>query len=543
MLTEERFAKILSILESMGSVTVQQLMTELNASESTIRRDLNALDANGQLTKVHGGAILKTMAYSTKDDNVVSRKEKNRDAKNKIAKYAAEQIAPGDFVYLDAGTTTELMIEYITSHQAVFVTNAISHAKRLAERGFTVYLLGGEFKAVTEAIVGEEAVAALEKYNFTKGFWGANGVSLQKGYSTPELKEAMVKKKSMENCKECFVLADESKFNQISSVTFAPFEGATVNQKGVEKMIYTVTFNPSLDYIVSVDNFTCGIVNRTTDEIIFPGGKGINVSMVLKNLGFENTALGFLAGFTGNRIQDLLEEKGVRADFISVEKGISRINVKLRSNEETEINGQGPAIAEADIKKLYEKLDTLSDGDILVLAGSIPDVMPGSMYMDIMRHLQNKDLKIVVDATKDLLVNVLQYHPFLIKPNNHELGEIFGVKIESKADVITYAKKMQEKGARNVLVSMAGDGAVLVAEDGSIFQSEAPKGKVVNSVGAGDSMVAGFIAGYLEDGSYGKAFQMGVCTGSASAFSEELATKAEVIALLDSNKKLFAGEQ
>lgn len=236
-------------------------------------------------------------------------------------------------------------------------------------------------------------------------------------------------------------------------------------------MIYTVTFNPSLDYIVSVDNFTCGIVNRTTDEIIFPGGKGINVSMVLKNLGFENTALGFLAGFTGNRIQDLLEEKGVRADFISVEKGISRINVKLRSNEETEINGQGPAIAEADIKKLYEKLDTLSDGDILVLAGSIPDVMPGSMYMDIMRHLQNKDLKIVVDATKDLLVNVLQYHPFLIKPNNHELGEIFGVKIESKADVITYAKKMQEKGARNVLVSMAGDGAVLVAEDGSIFPS------------------------------------------------------------------------
>ena len=298
-------------------------------------------------------------------------------------------------------------------------------------------------------------------------------------------------------------------------------------------MIYTVTFNPSLDYIVSVDNFTCGIVNRTTDETIFPGGKGINVSMVLKNLGFENTALGFLAGFTGNRIQDLLEEKGVRADFISVEKGISRINVKLRSNEETEINGQGPAIAEADIKKLYEKLDTLSDGDILVLAGSIPDVMPGSMYMDIMRHLQNKDLKIVVDATKDLLVNVLQY----------ELGEIFGVKIESKADVITYAKKMQEKGARNVLVSMAGDGAVLVAEDGSIFQSEAPKGKVVNSVGAGDSMVAGFIAGYLENGSYEKAFQMGVCTGSASAFSEELATKAEVIALLDSNKKLFIGEQ
>ena len=298
-------------------------------------------------------------------------------------------------------------------------------------------------------------------------------------------------------------------------------------------MIYTVTFNPSLDYIVSVDDFTCGIVNRTTDEIIFPGGKGINVSMVLKNLGFENTALGFLAGFTGNRIQELLEEKGVRTDFISVEKGISRINVKLRSREETEINGQGPAIAEMDIKKLYEKLDTLSDGDILVLAGSIPDVMPGSMYMDIMKHLQNKDLKIVVDATKDLLVNVLQYHPFLIKPNNHELGEIFGVEITDKDDVIKYAKKLQEQGARNVLVSMAGDGAVLVTEDGQEFKAQAPKGKLKNSVGAGDSMVAGFVAGWMEKKDYEHAFHMGIAAGSASAFSEELATKPEVEALID----------
>ena len=308
-------------------------------------------------------------------------------------------------------------------------------------------------------------------------------------------------------------------------------------------MIYTVTFNPSLDYIVSVDDFTCGIVNRTTDEIIFPGGKGINVSMVLKNLGFENTALGFLAGFTGNRIQELLEEKGVRTDFISVEKGISRINVKLRSREETEINGQGPAISREKTQQLFEMLDQLQEGDVLVLAGSIPASMPDDIYRNILKRLDGKGILIAVDATGNLLVNVLEYHPFLVKPNNHELGEIFGAELKDRESVIPYAKKMQEMGATNVLVSMAGDGAVLVAEDGSIFQSEAPKGKVVNSVGAGDSMVAGFIAGYLEDGSYGKAFQMGVCTGSASAFSEELATKAEVIALLDSNKKLFAGEQ
>ena len=297
-------------------------------------------------------------------------------------------------------------------------------------------------------------------------------------------------------------------------------------------MIYTVTFNPSLDYIVSVDNFTCGIVNRTTDETIFPGGKGINVSMVLKNLGFENTALGFLAGFTGNRIQDLLEEKGVRADFISVEKGISRINVKLRSNEETEINGQGPKISADALELLYQKLETLQEGDILVLAGSIPESWPQSAYMDIMKRLQDKKLKIVVDATRDLLVNVLPYKPFMIKPNNFELGEIFGVEIKDKDDVCKYAKKLQEQGARNVLVSMAGDGAVLLAEDGSEYRAEAPKGTVKNSVGAGDSMVAGFIAGYLiTDGgadAYRNAFEMGVCTGSASAFSEELATKEEV---------------
>ena len=238
MLTEERFAKILSILESMGSVTVQQLMTELDASESTIRRDLTALDASGQLTKVHGGAILKGTVYSTRDDEVMHRKEQNKDAKEKIARYAAELITAGDFVYIDAGTTTERMIDYIANQQAIFVTNAITHAKKLADHGCTVYILGGEFKAVTEAIVGEEAVVTLDKYNFTKGFWGTNGVSIQKGFSTPELKEALVKRKSMENCKECYILADESKFNQISSVTFAPFESATVITTGMRQTAF-----------------------------------------------------------------------------------------------------------------------------------------------------------------------------------------------------------------------------------------------------------------------------------------------------------------
>lgn len=297
-------------------------------------------------------------------------------------------------------------------------------------------------------------------------------------------------------------------------------------------MIYTVTFNPSLDYIVSVDDFTLGRVNRTRTEIMYPGGKGINVSMVLKNLGYDSHALGFMAGFTGEEIARLLQQRGVHSDFIRVEQGISRINVKLRSREESEINGQGPAISAQDIERLYHQLDAMEDGDVLVLAGSIPDVMPDDIYMDIMKYLEHKKLLIVVDATKDLLVNVLPYHPFLIKPNNHELGEIFGVELQEKQDVFVCAHKLQEMGARNVLVSMAGQGAVLLTENGEQFESNPPKGKVINSVGAGDSMVAGFLAGYLASGNYEEAFYMGLCAGSASAFSENFATKEEVVALL-----------
>ena len=304
-------------------------------------------------------------------------------------------------------------------------------------------------------------------------------------------------------------------------------------------MIYTVTFNPSLDYIVTVDDFKPGQVNRATEEVIYPGGKGINVSIVLRNLGFDNTALGFLAGFTGTEIENMLKKQGINAEFIHIGEGISRINMKLRSNEESEINGQGPAISIPDIQNLYKKLDELKDDDVLVLAGSIPSTMPESIYMDIMKHLQKRKIKIVVDATNDLLMNVMQYHPFLIKPNNHELGEIFGVELQKKEDVIPYAKKLQERGAKNVLVSMAGEGAVLVTEQKEVFQSEAPKGTVINSVGAGDSMVAGFVYGYLKTNDYKQAFMYGVCTGSASAFSEELATKAEVDALLDKSKEIF----
>ena len=298
-------------------------------------------------------------------------------------------------------------------------------------------------------------------------------------------------------------------------------------------MIYTVTFNPALDYVIKVDNFQTGGINRVYQENIFFGGKGINVSFVLREHGFTSTALGFTAGFTGEAIEKGLQEQGIKSDFIRLPEGMSRINVKMKSDNETEINGQGPNISQEALDQLFEKLDTLVKGDVLILAGSIPNTLPEDVYEQIMARLDGTGILIAVDATKDLLLNVLKYHPFLIKPNNHELGEMFGVVLKTEEDIILYAKKLQEQGARNVLISMAGDGAILVTEEGAVHKIGVPKGTVVNSVGAGDSMVAGFMAGYLTKGDYAYALKLGTASGSATAFSEGLAVKEDI-------DKLFA---
>ncbi|MDS0525206.1 1-phosphofructokinase [Clostridium sp. SHJSY1] len=301
-------------------------------------------------------------------------------------------------------------------------------------------------------------------------------------------------------------------------------------------MIYTITFNPALDYIVKVNDFELGAVNRTYSEDIYAGGKGINVSIVLKNLGIENKALGYIAGFTGKEIERKVKEFGCTTDFIELKEGMSRINVKIKADHETEINGNGPAINKDELEKLFTKLETLSQDDILVLAGSIPNTLPEDIYETIMKKLQNKGIKFIVDTTGDLLMNVLKYKPFLIKPNHHELAELFNVELKSKEDIVQYAKKLVELGAQNVLISMAGDGAILINSNLDVFMSEVPKGILKNSVGAGDSMVAGFIAGYLKNRELVEAFKMGVATGSASAFSEGLATEDKVYELLEQIK-------
>lgn len=297
-------------------------------------------------------------------------------------------------------------------------------------------------------------------------------------------------------------------------------------------MIYTVTLNPSIDYVIKLDHLNTGHVNRVNSENVYPGGKGINVSRILKTLGKDNVATGFISGFTGDFIEKSLHDLKVSSDFIKLENGFTRINVKVKSDEETEINGQGPHISEEKLQELFDKLARLNKGDILVLAGSIPSTLDESLYEKIMVKVKEIGIKVVVDATKNLLLNVLKFNPFLIKPNNHELEEIFGVKLHNMDDIATYAKKLQDMGARNVLVSMGKDGALLLTEDEDIYVSSAPKGNVINSVGAGDSMVAGFICGYVNTNSYEEALKLGAASGSATAFSSDLAERELIYKLL-----------
>lgn len=298
-------------------------------------------------------------------------------------------------------------------------------------------------------------------------------------------------------------------------------------------MVYTVTFNPALDYVVRVDGFQVGEVNRTSREEIQLGGKGINVSTVLSHLGVDNVALGFLAGFTGQALEEGLRREGIRTDFIWLDQGLTRINVKIKADQESEINGQGPNIDAAALDRLFHKLDKLERDDVLIVSGSVPSTLPGDIYERILARLEGRGIHFVVDATRDLLCNVLPYHPFLIKPNNLELGEIFGRTLNTDEEIRDCAIQLQQRGARNVLVSMAGDGSLLVDETGGCHRLGVPKGQVRNSVGAGDSMVAGFVAGWLKTGDYAYAQRLGAAAGSATAFSDGLATGDQIMALLN----------
>lgn len=296
-------------------------------------------------------------------------------------------------------------------------------------------------------------------------------------------------------------------------------------------MIYTITFNPAIDYVIHTDDISLGSVNRSKDEEIYFGGKGINVSIVLNELEIKSKVLGFVAGFTGKAIEDGISKQGIETDFVHLEDGFSRINVKIKSTEETEINGQGPKIPDSAIDELFKKLDTIQDEDTIILAGSIPNSLPSDIYEKILEHLKDKKIKIIVDATKDLLMNVLKYKPFLIKPNNFELGEMFGVELKTTEEISQYARKLKDMGAVNVLVSMASDGAILLDENNELHICGVCKGQVKNSVGAGDSMVAGFVAGSI-NGDYEYALKLGTASGGATAFSNGLAKRNKIFELL-----------
>lgn len=295
-------------------------------------------------------------------------------------------------------------------------------------------------------------------------------------------------------------------------------------------MVYTITLNPALDYTISLKRLIPNEINTSISEHILPGGKGINVSIILKRLEIESVALGFISGFTGKEIQRLVEKEEIQTDFINLEEGQSRINVKiLEEKTETAINTKGPLVDKESIEKLYQKLNNLKKDDILVLSGSTPKGINENIYEKICEKIKDKNIRIVVDSTKDLLLNTLKYKPFLIKPNHYELGEIFNVQIENQDQAIEYAKKLQQKGSQNVLVSMGGKGSVLLDENGKSYKKEAISNKnVINTVGAGDSMVAGFLAGFLKYKNYEEALKLGIASATATVNNVFLGTKDEI---------------
>ena len=293
-------------------------------------------------------------------------------------------------------------------------------------------------------------------------------------------------------------------------------------------MVYTVTFNPALDYVMNVKELSTDDINRTESEELYYGGKGINVSAILSRLDIPTVALGFTAGFTGDKLREMMNEDGIKNDFVKLNSGFTRINVKVKYGKELDINAKGPRITPDEIEVLLQKLKQLNCGDYLVLAGSVPSSLPDDLYSNILEELSGRNINTVVDTTGNQLLNVLKYKPFLIKPNHHELGEIFGQKMNTTEKIIEYAKKLKEMGAVNVLVSRGGDGAVLVDGNGTVHPASAVSGTLVNSVGCGDSMVAGFIAGYITNKSYSEALKLSVACSAATAFSKELAKADEI---------------
>ena len=526
MLAEERFAQILALMAEKRTATVQELCEALNASESTIRRDLNELDRLGKVNKVHGGATLPDSQFRADEPTMAAKESLAVAEKRAIANAAAALITAEDFVYLDAGSTTLALARAISGPalDAAYVTNGVAHARLLAQKGCRVCLPGGLLRPQTEAIIGAAALQSLQQYNFTKAFMGANGVALDAGFTTPDPEEAAVKAAAIRRAREAWFLVDDSKFARVYPAVITELHGGAILTNRCP--------NPKYKQYTLDSPLEVGEVNRARGEDCVLGGKGINVSGVLAELGCKSVALGFVAGETGAWLERGLAAQGIQTDFIHLAQGMTRINVKIKAGQETELNGAGPNIPESAMQALEAKLDTLQNGDILILAGSIPASLAQTTYERLLARLEGRGVRAVVDATRDLLVNVLPFHPFLIKPNNHELGEIVGRVLNTEDEIVAAARTLQEKGARNVLVSMAGDGALLLDEQGQTHRIGCPKGKVVNSVGAGDSMVAGFVAGYLQSGDYTTALRLGTACGSATAFSLGLAKKEEIEKLL-----------
>lgn len=495
MLKTERKQLILEELNQHHVVSLEKLVSLLETSESTVRRDLDELEAENKLRRVHGGAELP---HSLQEEETIQEKSvKNLQEKKLLAQKAASLIKEKDVIFIDAGTTTAFLIHELVNKNITVVTNSIHHAAQLVEKQIPTVMVGGNVKTATDASIGGVALNQINQLHFDRAFIGMNGVD-DGYYTTPDMEEGAVKRAILENAKQTYVLVDSSKIGQTCFAKVAPLKRA---------IVITVKV---------------GSVNRMDSDDKFAGGKGINVSRVLKRLNIPNTATGFIGGFTGKFITDTLAEEEIETRFVQVAED-TRINVKIKADQETEINGTGPTVESVQLEELKAILSSLTAEDTVVFAGSSAKNLGNVIYKDLISLTRQTGAQVVCDFEGQTLIDSLDYQPLLVKPNNHELGAIFGVKLESLDEIEKYARELLAKGAQNVIISMAGDGALLVTSEGAYF-AKPIKGTVKNSVGAGDSMVAGFTGEFVKSKDVVEAFKWGVACGTATTFSDDLAT-------------------
>ena len=540
-MVNERWNKILDLLDEKGSLNLKELMEYCNVSEATIRRDLTNLEDKNLLYRTHGGAMKRSAARGS-EESVEAKREEYLQEKRAVAKYLCDNVVQsGQTIYLDAGTSTYEMIEHLRDRRITVVTNSTYHLPKLINNKIHTIILGGTLKHSTQAVIGYSAVEQLKKYSFDMCFVGCNGIDESFGVTTAEENEAFIKTTAIQGSKKKYILADKSKFGHRKFQKFAELDDIIIVSyevpeeykkfKNIIEVKSTITLNPAVDMLTTAENFALGKLNRTQEAKYVVGGKGINISILLNNVGVDSKAWGFVAGFTGYFIKSELDNLGVKHDFVET-SGATRINMKLTTETETEINGQSSSVNLDNVSDFFTKLEVLTEEDVVFLSGNVIAGMGVNDFKAIAKKVSESGATLVVDSNKELVLDTLEYKPFVVKPNEFELGEMFGVTLNSIEEILQYAEKLQDRGAKNVLVSRGADGALLLTENKEVFEVNVAKGKIVSTVAAGDSMLAMFVAKYNETKDYQEALRYASAAGGATSFSVGVGSKQLIEELL-----------